>query len=333
MMHRVRTFDDHRLNEKGADLSEPATGAALAHLALGKRLFEQARYAEALAELESATRLNGSLAGAHFFRGLALVLLADFDGARAALRESLALKGDQPIPWLVLAFVESEIGNLGEALLASRRAIELDPTCAHAFVVSGDLQARVGRPEKAAQAYRLALRANPQLTAPRYKLARLLQQQGRQAEALEQAVAAMRMNCIDLRGLLAAGDLLACQRQWERALADYQTAAEINPANSVPHAKAGLTLMELGRLPEAEDALRRAIALNSKDVDSHLALGRLLQQQGRLVEAVEIFRAAVAIDDRYPPAGELLAACQHELDEVAETEAILAGEKSPSSAA
>lgn len=61
------------------------------------------------------------------------------------------------------------------------------------------------------------------------------------------------------------------------------------------HADQAATLLESGRLAEAEAAFRRALAIDSDQPDWHYQLGLILEMSGRDVEAVEAFdRASTA---------------------------------------
>jgi tetratricopeptide (TPR) repeat protein len=64
------------------------------------------------------------------------------------------------------------------------------------------------------------------------------------------------------------------------------------------HADRAATLLESGRLAEAEAAFRRALAIDSAQADWHFQLGLLLEMSGRDIEAVESFdRASTAAPD------------------------------------
>jgi tetratricopeptide (TPR) repeat protein len=53
---------------------------------------------------------------------------------------------------------------------------------------------------------------------------------------------------------------------------------------------------------EAQDAYRRALALDPADADAHVNLGRLLQEQGRLEEAARHYREALRLVPRHATA-------------------------------
>ncbi len=58
----------------------------------------------------------------------------------------------------------------------------------------------------------------------------------------------------------------------------------------------------LQALARAEQAARRALALNERSAEAHAALGNTLVQRGQLAESEQAFRRAIELDSRYPTA-------------------------------
>ncbi|MBX7073142.1 MAG: tetratricopeptide repeat protein [Pirellulales bacterium] len=285
--------------------SERAAGVALGHLALGKQLYEQGHYSEALGELESALQWNPSLPGALFFKGLVLVALARFSSARDALSQSLALESAQPLAWLALAFVEQELAEPFEALIAVENALAEEPQNGRAHLLKGNLLAALGSPREAMDAYRESIRHAPTLAAPRFKLARLLLDDQQASDAFNQAATALRMNCFDPRSRMAAGELFLANGALQAALVEFTAAADVDPAQSLPHARRGATLFRLGQFAEAEVALNTALSLNPKDYAACLDLARVAHALGRPADADAAIDQARQIDGRYPASDRL----------------------------
>jgi tetratricopeptide (TPR) repeat protein len=58
----------------------------------------------------------------------------------------------------------------------------------------------------------------------------------------------------------------------------------------------GMSLGDLGRMQEAEAALRKAVAIKPQSPDNHFGLGIILQTRGKSDEAQKVFIEAVRID-------------------------------------
>jgi Flp pilus assembly protein TadD len=68
------------------------------------------------------------------------------------------------------------------------------------------------------------------------------------------------------------------------------------PHESSLHVALGDALMREGRLPEAEDAMRRATELDETDWAARFGLGTVLYQQHQTAAALSNWRAALALD-------------------------------------
>ena len=79
----------------------------------------------------------------------------------------------------------------------------------------------------------------------------------------------------------------------------------------------GLALQEQGRLAEAEQAFRRAIAADPRYARARYNLGNVLRAQGRLAEAVASLRTALELQPSYPKAWNALGVALLESEDLA----------------
>ena len=80
----------------------------------------------------------------------------------------------------------------------------------------------------------------------------------------------------------------------EEAMRELDEAVAKDPQHAAAHLGRGIVLQLHERNPEAEEAYRRALAINPRLPDAHNALGQLLAQTGRLEAALPEFDAALA---------------------------------------
>jgi superkiller protein 3 len=78
--------------------------------------------------------------------------------------------------------------------------------------------------------------------------------------------------------------------------------AELQPAESRPRFLAGYALERAGKMPQAAEQYRAALALSPKDYESEFALGRVLLRTNDASGAEEQFRAAIAARGDAAPA-------------------------------
>lgn len=87
------------------------------------------------------------------------------------------------------------------------------------------------------------------------------------------------------------GDIEQARGDSTHALEEYALAIDIDPADGVLRYRYARILADVGRLPEAEAELRRAIALEPFYAPSYLALALVLDTRGNRAEALQQYRA------------------------------------------
>jgi tetratricopeptide (TPR) repeat protein len=179
-----------------------------------------------------------------------------------------------------LGVLFEERGDINGSEDAYRAAIRADPNLAVAHNNLGNLVDKQGRKGEAEDAYRAAIRADPNLAAAHSNLGGLLRDQGRTQEAEEA----------------------------------YRAAIRTDPGAQFAYYNLGLLLEEKGRKSEAENAFRMATIVKPGRVTYHTddlirivarayrSLGLLLHERGMSREAENAFRAAIHKDSTYADA-------------------------------
>jgi len=183
------------------------------------------------------------------------------DAGLTELRAALQLKPDHPDVLRNLAQAELLAGQTQEALAHIERAQQIDPSVAAGWTLLGAARLQADQPERAVEAYAQARRMRPDSIAATYGLGESLYLAGQNKEALVVLEEAHRQSpgYRDLHltygaALLDAGKLDAALVQFDAAL------AQSVPTAKLLHLRA-LTLAELGRRPEAQDAVKRTLEL------------------------------------------------------------------------
>jgi hypothetical protein len=118
------------------------------------------------------------------------------------------------------------------------------------------------------------------------------------AQAIEAYEAALRIypDYVRLDPLFAShyAQLLFHDGRHAEAVRTFEAALATHPRWSTVHYNLGLAYAKVGRIPEAEQELRRAQALNPADADTYNVLSHVLLQQGRPREALDAAEQALA---------------------------------------
>src|SRR5689334_12365770 len=170
------------------------------------------------------------------------------------------------------------------------RSRKLQETLAHAFALYD-----ANRLAESEAACRQALAIDHSQAAAIHLLGLLHSKTGRHAEAVDLIVRsiAYRPQDPDYRRNLAAALRLA--GRLPEAIDAYRAALALRQDFSILLDLCN-ALHESGRLPEAETCARQAIAANPKSAAAHMALGSVLISMQRLDEGIAVFQTAISLD-------------------------------------
>lgn len=207
---------------------------------------------------------------------LALVTTLLRDGraaeAIAPLRDAALLESSNPSILHDLGLACLEVGRLPDAVAALQSAVAINPRYTDAYFRLGIALEKLGDIRGAILAYDCATDLLPSLTEAWFRAGALVYELGHRDEAI---------GCF--RRAAATGDKSSFGRL----------------------GKARALLTE-NRNQEAEQVLRKTLALDSQNAMAHDLLGNLLSEFGRFDEARECFQCAIAI-------APLLAGCYYDL--------------------
>lgn len=225
--------------------------------------------------------------------------------ARGVERLELALprwQGTSPEPYLQLALAQVESGDLDQAGIHLRKALEAGPELAPARFQLGEVLRRQGRPDEAAEQYRHALRLNPGHAAAHNGLGLIRKERDQIEAALEHFRLAVRSDLLSAEAHANSGTIFLQEGQVEEATREFHRALQIEPNNPGVYRSLGVVRAGLGRHPQAVGAFRQAISLKPDDAEAHYNLGLSQRELGRQQEAVQAFQKAIDLRPDYAEA-------------------------------
>jgi len=95
---------------------------------------------------------------------------------------------------------------------------------------------------------------------------------------------------------------IARHSDWKDGLTLWSKTVKSSPNSSVAHGSLGRAYQEIGRLDEAVEEYKRAIAIYPDDYKAHYNLGVVYDQQGLLDKTVQSYQRAIQINPAYPNA-------------------------------
>ena len=138
---------------------------------------------EALREAAAALAIDPRFTDSRVLRGGILASRGQYDAALAELRAAVDTDPEKPMVRLDLAKVLAEAGRNEEARVEYERILTRQPEYPAALTGLGALRAGLGQLDEAGRLLRRSLEVQPAQPDARFNLARVLEQQGRSAEA------------------------------------------------------------------------------------------------------------------------------------------------------
>jgi tetratricopeptide (TPR) repeat protein len=247
---------------------------AEAHASLGSALLERGQFENAVACIRRALEINPGFVAAYNNLGNALLHLAQHDGAAESYRRALEIFPNFAETHNNLASALRKSGHFDDAVASYRQAIAIMPSVADMHKNLGNTYKDLGQFDNAAASYRHALAIRPDIAEVHNNLGLVLQS----PQEFEEVVACFHSAaCMQPDFAEAYYNLAVALRHINRnkAEANCNRALEINPNLVVAMILAADFMIDQGQFPQAEELLRRVIAIEADSADSAEAWARL----------------------------------------------------------
>ena len=291
--------DDETFNRHIIALNPQAWNA---HLNLGKALYDQGRYEEALEVARVAVEQDPDYFKVHISLGAVLSELGHLEEAEKHLRRAIALNSQARDAHLNLGDALYKQGRYEEALEVARVAVEQVPDSFKAHINLGAVLSELGHFEEAENHLRRAIALNPQdvdlsqkLAA---KLAEVLMPQGRYAEAIDVLAQAVALDpassqVAELHFLMG---MAAQDNGQPEAAKYYMRAFELDPRHTKSIRRLAHLRLEQQRYDEALEFFQRLVEIDPGDATAYGNMGIVLFYLGRSDEALRSFDQALSLD-------------------------------------
>ena len=188
----------------------------------------------------------------------------------------------------------SGAGDIEVAIKNASVAARLDPSRADVWKLLGTLHFRHGAPDKASDAFRNALRANPADHSLFHDLGVTLKLEGRTGESEAMFRESLRRNPAFVSSAISLGDLLRTAGRHADAEQIYRDAMARAPADFAPLRELANVLIEKQRAAECAALLHDFMTRNGQSIDALETLSVCLQVLDRLDDALHITSATIA---------------------------------------
>ena len=187
------------------------------------------------------------------------------------------------------------LGQIEGAIEAYREALRVDPESLEARFRLGALLMLQRRWPEAREAFEVIIRQRPNLAEAHYNLAGVLKDQGQLDGAVAELETALRLKPALFEAHLALANLRRDRGLFEAAVAGYFTALGYQPQSFDALNNLATTLRAMGRLDEAGAFCQRAVEVGPTYAEAHSNLGLIRHEQRRIDEAIVCYRQAIRL--------------------------------------
>ncbi len=191
------------------------------------------------------------------------------------------------------------LGQLKEAEVSTRKAIEIKADYADAHSNLGNILKDLGKLKEAEISIRKAIDLNPDLAEAHSNLGNVLKDLGKLKDAEVSTRKAIDLNPDLAEAHSNLGNVLKDLGKLKDAEVSTRKAIDLNPDLAEAHSNLGNVLKDLGKLKEAELSQRTAIELKPDLAEAHSNLGNVLKDLGKLKEAELSQRKAIKINPNF----------------------------------
>jgi tetratricopeptide (TPR) repeat protein len=202
-----------------------------AHVQLCDALLRKGRIDEAIAEAETALRIQPNDAKGHSNLAIALAKKGDMEKALLHLQRAVEITPDQPKLHYNIATVLAEKGRLDEAISHYEQEVQIQPEFAEAHNNLGTALLRKGRLDDALLHFEKAIAADPRLAKVHYNAAFVLVQKGRPREAVDHLQQALTIDPHNAAARVELGVALSQAGRIDSAIRAWEETLESDPDN------------------------------------------------------------------------------------------------------
>jgi tetratricopeptide (TPR) repeat protein len=228
----------------------------------------------------------------------ALIQKKDYAAAEPLLKKVVAADPANYEAWFDLGFAENGLGKVDDSIAAYRKSVEAKPDVFESNLNLGLQLAKTHQPDAehflvAATQLKPTSHANEGHARAWLSLGHVIE-----ASKPEEAIAAYRqaetLEPKDADPHLSSGILLEKAGKASEAIDEYKAALALDPSPDALTALANI-YMRGRRFPEAEEYLRKLVALNPQEAPAHVELGRVLVAENKNDDALAELQAGAKL--------------------------------------
>jgi tetratricopeptide (TPR) repeat protein len=294
------------LQERHALPSAPSASASDAFTA-PRRLLQQGKNDEALAQLQQIATSNPALKGLSHEFGIAYYKSGDYVKAIDAFKKAAQENPDDNESVQLLGLSNYLAGRPAEAIPLLEKVQDWYPRAnVDASYILGVCYIQTKSYPQARQAFARMFDVPPDSAAAYLFTARVLLRQEFDPIAEEYAQKAIALDPKLPLAHFFLGELHLYKSRVPEAVADFQAELALNPGHAATYYKLADAYSRIQKFDDAERLLQRSIWLDSTSTGPYILLGKVLEKKGEAELAVRALQHALSMDPNNSVAHHLL---------------------------
>lgn len=285
---------------------------AIENYNLGVDALQAGDTASALEYFDKSIQERDNDPDAHFNYGVALYGIGDYDRAMREFRIAAEDMPGDPAVHFNIAEVYAVMGHYQAASTEYEYAIRLNPEFIEAHTALGKLMMDAGHYASAESHLYEALALNPSYSEAQLHMGWLYVKIGKYNEASHYFFRGLRKSPGSSYGHLGLAMSYQLRENYEDALAEYHKVYRVDENNADALLGIGQCQIHLGRVPQAETALKSSIEARPVNPAAYNALGDLYLRSDQYAESIASYRMAIVqqedLSDAHLGLGEALEA-------------------------
>jgi len=305
----------------------PAAQAAPADFAHARKMMEEGKFDDAIAELQTLEGANPAAKGLHLELGTAYYKKSDYPKAIEFLKKASAEDPDNGEATQLLGLSYYLGGHPADAIPLLEKVQTWFPRAnVDASYVLGICYIQTKDYPQARKAFARMFDVPPDSAASYLFTARMLLRQEFDPVAEEYAKKATEVDPKLPLAHFLLGELYAYKSRIPEAITEFQKELTINPGHAATYYKLADAYSRAQKFEDAERCLQRSIWLDATSTGPYILMGKVLEKKGEFELAVRALQKAAAMDPNNPMTHQLLGQAFREMGrkEEAETELKLA---------
>ncbi|HEV2827501.1 MAG TPA: trypsin-like peptidase domain-containing protein [Pyrinomonadaceae bacterium] len=250
-----------------------------------------------LADLVTVSGRNKRAKAVQYFRdGLSFLSKDDCEKALPYFEKAVESDNNYAEAWAQSGFCKEKLGRHGEAIEASKKAVNLRPSAESYFNI-GLANYYLKQYREAAEGYRQAIRIDPYNAADAwYALGLVYRDWGKADDEIQAYKQAIRLRQDYTSAYERLGSRYFKSKKYAEAIEIFKQLAMMKPGDANAPNNLGEAYLELGKLPEAVESFRQAIRLKPDFGRAYYNLGKSQLAMGNRDGALEQYNILQNLD-------------------------------------